>query len=336
MNKIVEMLFGSHLYGTNTETSDTDIKGVFMPAMRDLLLQNVPKTVTENTKTDSSVRNTAADTDKEFYSLHYFLKLAVAGETVALDMLHAPLSACRVVTPVWADLVGFRRQFYTKNLKALVGYARKQAAKYGVKGSRLSDTRRVLEFFSQQGIGWKVQDVWENLPTGEYIRKLGDISTGTALYEVCGKKMVQGGRCSYYVPMLEAFVKNYGHRANLAEANQGIDWKAVSHAFRAAYQVRGILRDGEFSYPLPDTDFIKLVKGGTLDFLTQVAPSLDILMDEVEQLSEASTLPERVDQEWVDAWLYDTLIMNSRGTKDMVMRATKAGLWGLIVTEETQ
>ena len=30
-NIIVLMKFGSHLYGTNTENSDTDLKGIYMP-----------------------------------------------------------------------------------------------------------------------------------------------------------------------------------------------------------------------------------------------------------------------------------------------------------------
>ena len=35
--------FGSHLYGTNTENSDTDIFGVFVPNIEDILMNNIPK-----------------------------------------------------------------------------------------------------------------------------------------------------------------------------------------------------------------------------------------------------------------------------------------------------
>ena len=39
---IVKMLFGSHLYGTQTPSSDTDYKGVAMPSVRDIALGRVP------------------------------------------------------------------------------------------------------------------------------------------------------------------------------------------------------------------------------------------------------------------------------------------------------
>ena len=310
MNKIVEMEFGSHLYGTAGPNSDHDYKGVFLPTMRDVFLQNVPKSIQDNSKKDSSARNSADDIDKEFYSLHYFLKLASVGETVALDMLHAPSrfwKPAKSAHPMWRDLVANRHRFYTKNLKALVGYARKQAAKYGVKGSRLAAAKLVLEFFRSQPADARVSDIWNTLPTGEFIFIHEGVNKGmdmnSSIYEVCGKKMTAGSKCRYYVPMLEAFVKVYGGRAQEAETNKGIDWKAVSHAFRAAYQVKHILTEGTFTYPLPETVLIKAVKDGSLDFMTEVRPKLDNLMTEVESLSAASSLPEHVDKEWVETWL---------------------------------
>ncbi len=46
MDLIVEMRFGSHLYGTATPQSDLDFKAVYLPAARDILLQRVHDTVT--------------------------------------------------------------------------------------------------------------------------------------------------------------------------------------------------------------------------------------------------------------------------------------------------
>jgi hypothetical protein len=82
-----------------------------------------------------------------------------------------------------------------------------------------------------------------------------------------------------------------------------VDWKAVSHAFRAAFQVKGILLNGDFTYPLPETEFLRAVKSGSLHFKNEVAPKLDALMDEVEALSVKSTLPEAADSDKVDELL---------------------------------
>lgn len=299
---MVNMLFGSHLYGTNTEKSDTDYKGVFIPSWNDIVLQRVPHSIHTSTKHGSTTKNMPTDVENEVYSLHYFIHLACQGETVALDMLHAPTSAWVSSTHVWADLVNQRERFYTKNLKAFVGYARRQAAKYGVKGSRLSDAKRVLEFLQWQDPKLRIREIWGQLPTGEHIHRETDET-----YEVCGKLLHPNAYTHHYIPMLESFIQRYGERAKQAERSEGVDWKAVSHAFRAAYQVKHILTSGGYTYPLPETDWLKAVKSGVLHFVKDVAPVLDNLMTELEQLSLASHLPAQVDRQYWDQWLLQTI-----------------------------
>jgi hypothetical protein len=307
MNKtLVDMTFGSHLYGLSSPSSDRDYKGVYLPSFQDLLLQRFSKSVTSNTKQTNTGKNTSVDTDREFYSLHYFFELAKKGETVALDMLHAPLRACHTVTPEWAHLVSHRSLFYTKNLSSLVGYARKQASKYGVKGSRLADVRQVLDIVSHHS-QWKIKDIMHLLPVTEHCGPMPHEET--MVYNVCGRKLTLNAVAFHYKPMLENFIREYGERAKQAESNEGVDWKAVSHAFRAAFQVKGILKDGDFTYPLPETEFLRAVKSGALNFKTDVGPKLDALMDEVDALSKVSTLPERVDDNSVDALLLHILDM---------------------------
>jgi predicted nucleotidyltransferase len=41
MELLVEMRYGSHLYGTDTPQSDIDLKSVYLPEARDILLQRV-------------------------------------------------------------------------------------------------------------------------------------------------------------------------------------------------------------------------------------------------------------------------------------------------------
>lgn len=302
-NIVVQMLFGSHLYGTNSPTSDHDYKGVFIPDYEQCLLQQVPHSISNSTKQGEG-KNSSSDIDNELYSLHYFIDLACKGETVALDMLHAPSRYWVTGSAIWEDLVEQRSWFYTKNLKAFVGYARRQAAKYGVKGSRLSDAKAIIDILKAHPAS-RIEDIWDVLPTGEHLHKTrNDIGL---LYDVCGKKLTARGYCHHYIPMLEAFAQKYGDRARLAEVNEGVDWKAVSHAFRAAYQVKHILVDGGYTYPLPETDYLKSVKSGSLHFTNEVAPKLDTLMDELELLSSQSTLPECVDRAYWDNWLVNIL-----------------------------
>jgi len=303
-NIVVEMHFGSHLYGTNDENSDLDFKGIFLPKVGDLLLGNRTKSISNNSNAADG-KNTSSDVDIEFYSLHYFLKLALEGQTVALDMLHAPQSAIIESSNLWDVLVEQRSRFYTKNLKAFIGYARKQAAKYGIKGSRLSDVRRVVKFLAKttarfpQTESLKLRDVWDHLPKGEHINFISGASEkqdsmSLRMYQVCGKSFQETARLNYVQPILEAFLLNYGLRAQEAEQNKGIDWKALSHALRAAYQIKELLTDGTMTLPSPMADMLLAVKQGRIAFKS-VQAELETVMDVVEALAERSKLPEMAD-----------------------------------------
>lgn len=177
MNKIVEIKFGSQLYGTNSESSDTDIKGIFLPSKEEVLLGRIPKSINTTTKKGDS-KNSSDDVDTEMYSLHYFIKLACEGQTVALDMLHAPNEMCDInrqvsyklveskfldkriagkqhkielpsLSNIWLDLQANRSRFYTKNLDAFVGYCRRQASKYSCRGSRLDTVDKVIKILKE-------------------------------------------------------------------------------------------------------------------------------------------------------------------------------------------
>ena len=137
MKMITEMVFGSHLYGLETPTSDKDYKGIFLPHPRDILLGKAPKTIDTSTG-DKSSKNTVDDVDRQLYSLTKFISLACDGDTVALDMLHASDDKLIANSEIWQYIRANRWRFYTTELTGLFGYVRKQAAKYGVKGSARS------------------------------------------------------------------------------------------------------------------------------------------------------------------------------------------------------
>jgi hypothetical protein len=306
MDFIVKMIFGAPLYGTATERSDADYRGVFLPAREEILLGRIPKSRSFTTGTDRS-RNIAGDIDEEIYSLHYFLKLACDGQTVAMDMLHAPDDFLIASSEIWNAIVGERQRFYSKSLRAFIAYARRQAAKYGIKGSRLASAHKVLELLKTHNPDHKLRHIWDQLPRIEHCFELGPDPHGIRLYQVCGKTFQESVAIAHIIPILEKFLNEYGARARLAAENKNIDWKAVSHALRAAFQTREILTRNTIHYPLADAPFLKEVKAGRLDYRTQVAPRLESLMDEVEQLLARSPLPEHADTRYWDRFICEVL-----------------------------
>ncbi len=306
MKIIVKMIFGAHLYGTATPDSDLDYKGIFLPTKEELLLGRVPKSHNYSTGREES-RNTKNDIDIELYSFHYFIKLACDGQTVAMDMLHAPENMILQKSNIWAAIVKNKQKFYTKNLRSFIDYARRQAGKYGIKGSRINAALQVLKILKKEDSSKKMREVWNQLPRVEHCYDVAPAPNGMRQYQVCGKSFQESATIGYVIPIIEKFYNDYGRRAKLAAENKNIDWKAVSHALRAAYQTKEILTENTINFPLRTADFLIKVKQGKLDYLSEVGPVLETLMEEVESLALTSNLPETVDRKFWDQFICQTL-----------------------------
>lgn len=304
------MKFGSHLYGTQIEgSSDTDFKGIFLPSEREIFLGQIPKSINETTKKTKGpgIKNTSEDVDTEIYSLHYFIRLACEGQTVALDMLHAPDNMLLHTSEVWDKIIENRNKFYTRNLKAFIGYARRQSARYGIKGSRLNDAKIFIDILKEFNTSYsKLDDLWEKIPATEHIIFIGKDSNGIDQVQVCGKTFGRTAKIDYVLPIIEKFYTNYGARAQAAANNEGIDWKAVSHALRAAYQVREILIDHTITFPLKEREYLLKVKKGLLPYL-EVSDVLESLMSELEELTTKSSLPDHADVKFWEDFIVKTV-----------------------------
>lgn len=304
MKTIVKMNFGSHLYGTNSETSDKDYKGVYLPSLQDCILGTVKRSIVNNSKSNSEIKNTKDDFDSEIYSLQYFLlELGKNGDTTFLDMIHAPDSALIESSEIWEYVRKNRAKFYTKNLKSYVGYCRSQAAKYGIRGSKLEEAQKILNVLNSHNEGEKLANFWEELPNSEYSKRY-DIDNCQAkdkrAFDFCGKKLMADTNVFFAKQTIQKFYDSYGERARMAQANEGIDWKAISHAFRVGYQLKELYTTGDLIFPLKDAEFLREIKKGFYHYVNdKIAEKLENLISEIEILASNSSYPEKVNiREW--------------------------------------
>ena len=75
---ILKCLGGSQTYGTNTKTSDTDIKGIFIP----------PKEYWIGLQSLKSIEHHTDDIDTSYHSLKHFMALALNADPNILEMLY--------------------------------------------------------------------------------------------------------------------------------------------------------------------------------------------------------------------------------------------------------
>ena len=322
MKTIMKGYFGSHLYGTSTPESDVDFKEIYVPHARDILTGNVKEHMSKNTNNTSS-KNTKDDVDHELYSLKYFFKLAADGETVALDMLHTPPSLVvkSDLPDVWKYIQDNRSRFYTTNMKSYLGYVRKQASKYGVKGSRLAVLRQALKRSNEWGKYFdngaviRLSHMKNVLPVGEFaswVETENEKTGKQTFYSLLDRKFQDTLTNKEFNAILVKLEENYGERARKAEANEGIDWKALSHACRGGLQLLEIYKTGDLVYPLQDAPFILDVKLGKHTFKT-VQEFLEDIVDQVEHASEQAAkngMQQKVDMSFWDDFLEQVYLEN--------------------------
>jgi len=115
---IFEAIMGSHAYGTNIETSDKDIRGVFIQPLEDILKYGYKDQVADKTN------------DIVFYELKRFLELVKTNNPNILELLNAPAD-CIIYKDSLYDLIAQNaRHFVTKKCRwTFAGYAIEQIRK---------------------------------------------------------------------------------------------------------------------------------------------------------------------------------------------------------------
>lgn len=163
--------YGSHLYGLNTENSDLDFRGVYIPTLDDIILKKDKDEINEEivlreTKfisarkiTDSygfvhclkeSKETKEIKVDVKIFSLQKFIQLCGKADTNALDLLFSISKRTDIEQYMYLDnrpydhsYSIFEQIFYnreklinTDRLESPISYAFKQATKYSIKGER--------------------------------------------------------------------------------------------------------------------------------------------------------------------------------------------------------
>lgn len=315
---IVKMLSGSIVYGTNSPSSDRDVKGIFLPTLQDCALLRAPKNITHHTNQGEG-KNTKDDVDSEMFALQEFLRLACEGQTVAIDMLHTPDQFIIDISNWWMIIRENRHRFYTKNMKAFIGYARTMAQKYAVRADRLNTALEVLKVLKESPIAKaenfgngpvvsiRLSDIWDKLPdlphTMKYIHEENTAITDKRVYDVCGRKLPINITVEYAASIIQNLVDDYGKRVRAAQTSEGVDTKAISHAFRVGLELKEIITTGDLVFPLKDAEWLKKIKYGEIKFSEGLGAQLEDLIDEVEELAKNSNLPEKADRKWADNFI---------------------------------
>ena len=294
---ICKILCGSHLYGLNTPQSDTDYKGVFLPPVKDLILNRASHHIDKSTN-KSDNRNTKDDIDFEMFSLHQFLHLVATGQPMAIEMMFAPKEMVVATSEIWESIVNVREQLLTRTAKSFVGYCKGQASKYCMKGDRLASLEKCYQAFSNchptTSLSYYFDVFCKSMNGVDYFEVFDADEKHGRSFNIVGKKFYETATIETITDSLLHTIDKYGERTRTTMRMEGRDWKAISHAVRIAVEVIELLTDKVITLPLPPPprEFIKKVKKGEVT-LELVESHLDHLLREVEDAQKNSTLPSK-------------------------------------------
>jgi hypothetical protein len=305
---IVRVQHGSHLYGTSTPASDLDYKGVHIPSGRAIILQRAENVLDRRVKVSDTIKNGADDTDDQSYSLQKFFGMIAVGDTVATEILFAPEPV--YADDDWPEIQRIGRSLLNRQCKGFVGYCRRQAAKYGIKGSRMAACEDIVNLLTdammEHGTTAKVDVVADKLLVFCATHEFSNIEiitsqagTDVPHLEVVDRKVPYTATLKVAHEIYTKVFENYGARARAAKLNEGIDWKAVSHAVRVARQAIELLTTGTITFPRPDAAQLLEIKRGLLPY-SGIAEELEALVEQVEIVAETSSLPEMSDHRLID------------------------------------
>ena len=330
MKKLFTTEYGSKLYGTNTPTSDRDLKHVVLPSLNDLLLSKRIQNEVEKTNKKEFTKNCVEDVDEEFIPVQVFARDFLGGQTYALELAYAIeyKEAGQIVYD--PKFIGFCRElrsmFLTSNMSALMGYSVNQASLYSFKGERLNAVRAAKDLFVRMDNTYPVNakpldcvEIFEEAAKKivEKFPKYFEVTTyavdhnGTMrpCVKLLEKILPYTSTFETSLKVINAHLKKYGSRAEAA-AVDNVDWKATSHALRVLDEGIMLLKNRELKFPF-EPEYVNLllsVKMGKFPY-DDVIAMINIKLEELKTLEASSTLPKKnpLLNSAMETWLVDWL-----------------------------
>ena len=122
---------------------------------------------------------------------------------------------------------------------------------------------------------------------------------GLVYLSVCDRLMPFTNKVIDAIQVLQRLDDNYGNRARMAASNEGIDWKALSHAVRVGEEAIELLKTGMIQFPRPNADFLLSIKKGELQYAT-VAEYIENVFERLLEAEKESTLPAEPNRDKAD------------------------------------
>lgn len=321
------MRTGSKLYGTDTASSDTDIKLIIAPALGEVLIGTKSSTQPSVYYTSGSgVANTHADVDVELIPFPTFARHFVEGQAYAIEMAYA-IDGTHASQTFWnvagercdpseslarSLVLYMRSQFTNSSVGAMMSYAINQAHLYGERAGRLIACTAFAELFDSLNLteSDKLSKTFTDLACNAAVPFHALAAKHPDVIEVCLYQVSSTNRqpcfkvAGKHIPwtvtvgtastVIRSTIKRFGSR--VIHAVDATDWKSISHAARVLGFVDELISHGTLTLPVPESTRARLlsIKHGEYH-RDQIQQELDADLTRIQRMvaSNQCAIPSR-------------------------------------------
>lgn len=304
---IARVVHGSRLFGTSHAGSDTDMKSVWLPSARDILLGRTDWTVFDS---DQSRRNTSDDVDDEQHDLIRYLKLVSEGHPVAVEMLFAPEGA-HVEEPhdIWRMMTDLAPMIVPASVSKFMGFIEEQSAQFGVGGERIAAVQTAMEALEaaklrspRATVGDVAQEAVD-AASSPHVR-IDVKADGRQFLLIAGRSTPFENKITVAHKLAWMLIESFHARARKLAAGDKRNWQAVSHAVRLAEEALELSTSGRITFPRPNADELIEIRHGRVDAADVVA-KMEHLIPAVGRAARTSPLNAVPDAEAMEDLVVD-------------------------------
>jgi predicted nucleotidyltransferase len=290
-----EGVAGSRLYGTNTQESDFDSRGVCVPPMKMLL----------DPFQGFDVKDSGFEVgdDRAIYALAKFMELCAKGNPNILELLYVPAKQTLYADARWQRLLEERELFVTNNLRqAFGGYSFAQNKlierhrKWYLNPMTVKPTREMYGLSQTPLISEANIQNFMSIPQDLFSDAIQDELKREREYREA-KKQWDG---------FKQWENNRNPKRKAMEEKVGYDTKAGMHLLRLLLEGRELLETGFLQFPLTYRNILLDVRSGEVPY----ADFLELATSLVEKLDSAeSILPNKPDYNKIKDLYFELLEM---------------------------
>lgn len=321
MIELFTIKFGSHLYGTSIPSSDIDYKTIYLPDLKSLLIGEKFTSFKYFPEIKKAEKMQPGEVEIEYIALQTLAKDFFDNQSYALEIVFGFDNKENIIflNKDYRDLLEvffneLKQNFLNKNISPIIGYARSQAFKYGLKGKRFNEINHLIEVLEQK----------ENkkVEIREAVYELFDRDKNKVIHickmwnaggeevggvRIANKVFALNTRLDFFLKSLKNISDKYGDRS--LSASEGIDWKALMHAVRISTQALRLLHFGSLKFPLNNASYLQQIRLQAISY-EKVLAKLAIIDSVLETAESKSSLKEKTPllKQQFKTWLSEFMI----------------------------